>query len=85
MDLQSRKLSFIEDFIRLTNEEIIEKLEKLLKQERTKAFEQSLKPMTHEELEQRLADAEEDIKNGRVYTTEEAKALTKKRFSQRNL
>ena len=83
MDIQSRKLSFIEDFIRLTNEDIIEKLEKLLKQERKKSFEHTLKPMTQEELEQGITESEEDIKNGRVFSTEEARALALKRFREK--
>ena len=83
MDLQSRKLSFIEDFLRLTNEEIIEKLEKILKQERNKALGNSLKPMTQEDIDQGIAEAEEDIKNGRVYSTEEAKSIALKRLREK--
>ena len=84
MDLQSRKLSFIEEFICLTNEEIIEKLEKLLRQERKKAYEAKLKPMTQEELEQRIEQAEEDIKNGRVYTTSEMREYFKDKYSNKS-
>ena len=85
MDIQSRKISFIQQYLSLTNVEIIEKLEKLLKQESKKTFKSTLKPMTHDELDKKIEEAEEDIKNGRVYTTVKAKSLVKKRFSQRNL
>ena len=85
MDLQSRKISFIQEYLRLTNVEIIEKLEKLLKQESKKTLKSTLKPMTHIELDKKIEEAEDDIKNGRVYTTAKAKTLVKKRFTQRNL
>ena len=36
--------------------------------------EQSIQPMTQEELDARIDEAEEDIKAGRVYSTEEMRA-----------
>ncbi len=36
MDLQTRKLNFIEEFLHLNNEKLLDKLEKLLKLEKPK-------------------------------------------------
>ena len=54
-----------------------------MKQERKKALGNSLKPMTQEDIDKGIAEAEEDIKNGRVYSTEEAKALALKRLREK--
>ncbi len=42
-----------------------------------------LKPMTIEELKERVKKSEEDIKEGRVYTQEEVKAHFKNKFKAR--
>lgn len=83
MDLQSRKISFIEEYLSLSNVEIIEKLEKILRQERMKAFKAELKPMTQKELEKGIEEAENDIENGRVYTTKQMKELFKNKYSRK--
>jgi len=36
MDIQTRKLHFIQDFLRLANDNILDKFEKMLAQEREK-------------------------------------------------
>lgn len=64
MDLEARKLSFIQEFLRLQNEEIVEKLESLLRTQKKEWFEKNLKPMTKaqflKEIELALQDAEKD-------------------------
>lgn len=49
-----------------------------LKKERIKAYEQSLQPMTVNELEVRLNKSAEEIKEGKVYTSEQLKSHFKK-------
>ena len=49
MDIQSRKIEFIQEFLKLQSEEVISRLEKLLKKEAEK-IRPDLKPMTVEEL-----------------------------------
>lgn len=46
MDLQTRKVQFIQEFLKHANENLLGKFEKLLKQEREKAFEKEIKPLT---------------------------------------
>ena len=74
MDLQTRKLHFIEEILAISSEEIIDKLETVLKKE------QELNPILKEKLTARALKAEEDIKAGRVYTREEAEAKIKERM-----
>jgi len=66
MDLQTRKLEFIKDFLKLTSEEAVIKLERLLKKQSQSDFEPDLTPMTVEELNARIDRSLEDSKNGRL-------------------
>lgn len=75
MDLQTRKLHFIEEILSISNDEIIERLELVLKEEQ-----QRLDPVLKEKLISRALKANEDIKAGRVYSREEAEARIKERM-----
>jgi len=46
MDLEARKLFFVQEFLRIQDEDIIIGLEKLLRKEKAKWPEENLKPMT---------------------------------------
>ena len=74
MDLQTRKLNLIQELLQVGNEEIVAKLEKILKAERKTQFEKSLNPMSEEEFNRTIDNSESDIKNGRMIT---ARALKK--------
>jgi hypothetical protein len=63
MDLQTRKIAFVQEFLSIQNEEIVSRLEKLLKNE---VEGNSFKPMTIEELNRRIDQSEQDSINGRV-------------------
>ena len=71
MDLQTRKMHFIQEVLRIKNENIIDKLEKLLHQERKKIIEKELSPMTIEEFNSLINNAESDSKNERIYNAGE--------------
>lgn len=73
MDIQTRKLQFIQEFLRLANDSIIEKFEKMLQQERKKIVEQDISPMTLAQYEQRINNAIDDLKNNRVTTAKKLK------------
>jgi hypothetical protein len=66
MDLNIRKIEFIQDFLKLQSEEIISKFEQLLKNEK-----QKISPMTIEELNRRINKSMEDSRNGRTISAEE--------------
>ncbi len=64
MNIESRKLLFIQEFLRIQNEEIVMGLEKALKQWKSKQYEKELKPMSLEqfknEIDQAMNDSRED-------------------------
>lgn len=65
MDLQLRKIHFVQDFLRLNNESVLNKLEILLKKEKEKLYTQELKPFSSEEFNSMIDQAEEDSKENR--------------------
>jgi hypothetical protein len=71
MDLQTRKIQFIQEILRIKNENIIEKLEKILHQERRKVIDKELSPMTIEEFNELIDSAENDSENDRMYNAGE--------------
>ncbi len=74
MDLQSRKIQFIQEFLKYANSNILDKFEELLKQERSKEFEKEIEPMTLDEYENRIEKAFEDVKNNRVKSAKNLKS-----------
>ncbi len=64
MDLQTRKINFIQDFLKLESEKAITHLEKLLQKETQNNSE--LKPMTMKAFQKRIDQSTEDAKNGRL-------------------
>lgn len=72
MDLQTRKISFVQEFLSIQSEEVISRLEKYLKKEKKIILDDEFSPMTMEEFESRIDQSMEDSKNGRVI---EAKQL----------
>lgn len=77
MNLQIRKLNFIEEYLRITNENILDVLETVLKKEKTKAISAQIKPMTLQDLKIKLDRSEQDIKNGKIYSQEEVEQILK--------
>jgi len=64
MNIETRKISFIQEFLRIQNEEIVIGLEKLLRKQKTEQYENDLKPMNlnqfNEEIDQAISDSEND-------------------------
>lgn len=75
MDLQARKLEFIEEYIRLADEKIVLKFEKLLRSEKEKAATLSLQPLTQTELDNMIEESETDIIGGNVLSHNAVKHL----------
>jgi len=70
MDLQARKLEFIEEFLKIQSEDALTRFEKLLKKEKNS----DLKPLTIEELNSRIDKSESDFTNHRFKTNSEMMA-----------
>ena len=78
MDLEARKISFVQEFLRLQNEEIVSGLEKLLRKRKAELIEQNFKPMTMEQYNAEIDQAMEDSKNGRMIKARDLKAKIQK-------
>lgn len=71
MDIQTRKIEFIQAFLKLQSEEVIAQFEKLLKKTTNMESGKEFEPFTIEELNERIAKSENDFENGRFKTTSE--------------
>lgn len=74
MNIETRKIEFVQAFLNLQSEELISQFEKLLK--KAKQSERELKPFTMEELHERIAKSEDDFENGRFKTQEELEKIS---------
>lgn len=78
MDLQTRKLSFIQEFLRIQNEDIISGLEKMLKKKKAELYEENLKPMSMEQFNADIDQSLEDSANDRIISAKDLKEEVKK-------
>lgn len=74
MDIQTKKINFIQEFLRIKNIELVERFEKLLQKEKKQLYERQTQPMTLKKFNKIIDDAEDDAKKKRVT---EAKELRK--------
>lgn len=65
MDIQTRKIDFVQEFLKIQNEELITRFEKLLQSNKSKE-KPDFKPMTIAELNSRIAMSMDDSKNNRL-------------------
>lgn len=78
MDLQARKISFVQEFLRLKNEEIISSLESMLKNRKSEFYERDLKSMSLDKLNKEIDQSLEDSENDRVIKATDLKSKFKK-------
>ena len=71
MDLQSRKISFVQEFLSIESEELISRLENLLKNKNTAFKNTELNSMTISELNRRIDQSEEDSNKGKLTEMED--------------
>jgi len=74
MDLQTRKISFVQEFLRIQNEGIISGLEKFLKNRKSEIFEKNLKPMELDQFYNEIDKALDDSENDRVIKATDLKS-----------
>jgi len=65
MDLTTRKLEFIQEFLKLQSEEAVSRFENLLNKEKENISAENIKAMTEAELNARIDQSEENFKNNR--------------------
>lgn len=73
MDIQTKKLHFVQEFLRLRDESLIDKLNDLLRLEKKKKIEQEVKPFSQKEFNDIIDSAESDSENGRLTSARELK------------
>ncbi|NPA45157.1 MAG: hypothetical protein GXO49_06475 [Chlorobi bacterium] len=71
MNIETRKISFIQEFLNLQNEEIISKFESLLKKLKSDSLSNKLKPMSLKQLNNEIDIALEDSENDNVIEANE--------------
>ena len=74
MNLETRKINFIQEFLNLDNEDIILGFENLLRKTKTEQIENSHKPMSLRQLNSEIDLAMEDSENGRMIKATDLKA-----------
>lgn len=78
MDIQTRKINFNQDFLRLRDIKLIEKLEKILLEEKVRDYEANLKPMNIDNFNKMIDKSIEDSKQGNVVSARDLKESVKK-------
>jgi len=66
MNIEARKIEFIQEFLKLQSEEAISKLEKILQKEKKASDNEGIDAMSAKELNGRIDASVEDSKNGRL-------------------
>jgi hypothetical protein len=77
MDLEARKIEFIQDFLKIKNEDVIYRLEKIMIEEKNVSNDQIFMPMTQEELNNRIDQSESDFLNKRFKNSRELLSINK--------
>ena len=78
MDIQTRKINFVQEFLRLRNIKLIEKLEKILLEDKAKDYEANLKPISIDNFNKMVDKSIEDTKQGNVVNARDLKESVKK-------
>lgn len=77
MNLEARKIEFVQEFLKLQSEEAVSRLEKILRKEKMASEERLIEPMTQEELNTRIDQSESDFRNSRFKHSSELSAKYK--------
>jgi hypothetical protein len=77
MNLEARKIEFVQEFLKLLSEEAISRLEKILRNEKKMSENRLIEPMTQDELNKRIDQSESDFQNNRFKSSAELLAKYK--------
>ena len=78
MDIQTRKINFVQEFLRLRNIKLIAKLEKILLEDKVKDYEANLKPLSIDNFNNMIDKSIEDANQGNVVSARDLKESVKK-------
>ncbi|WP_343329845.1 hypothetical protein [Polaribacter staleyi] len=71
MNLEARKIEFVQEFLKLQSEDVISRLEKMLRKEKDNSEQRIFEPMSEAELNKRIDQSESDFKNNRFKSSSE--------------
>jgi hypothetical protein len=77
MSFQARNLVLIEEFLRISDESLITKIESFIKNEKKISHEKNLKPMSLDEFHDMINQSNQDSVAGRVISHEELRKKVK--------
>ena len=77
MNLEARKIKFVQEFLKLQSEEAISRFKKILSNEKKATEARIFEPMTPEALNKRIDQSESDFKNNRFKNSAELLAKYK--------
>lgn len=78
MDLEARKIEFVEEFLKLQSEEAVIRLEKILKEEKESSEGKKLKKMSKLDLNTRIDRSLKDSEEGKLTELDALKSEIKK-------
>jgi hypothetical protein len=78
MDLEARKISFVQEFLRLESEEIVIHLEKILHKQKVELLDQEMKSMSIDQFNKEIDQSLDDSKNGRIISAKDLKSKIQK-------
>lgn len=78
MDIQTRKIRFVQEFLKVQSEQTISHLEKMLQKEIKASGSEVFQPMSIEEFNERIDQSMDDSQNGRLIEAGKLKAKMKK-------
>jgi len=71
MDLDTRKIASVQEFLKLQSEDVVSRFEKILKKEKKNTSDSPYEPMSHEELNKRIHQSEADFRKNRFKSSSE--------------
>lgn len=78
MNLQTRKIAFVQEFLRLQNESVIGELEKILRNKKVEEIEKSMFPLSIEQFNKEIDQSLKDSKNDNVISAQNLKKKIQK-------
>ena len=78
MDIQTRKINFVQEFLKLRNIKLIEKLEKILLEDKAKDYEANLKPLSLDSFNKMVDKSLDDTIQGNFVDARELKVSVRK-------
>ncbi len=71
MNLEARKIEFVQEFLQLQSEEAVSRLEKILRKEKNASDERIFESITEDELNKRIDQSESDFRNNQFKSSSE--------------